>query len=168
MTLHRAFRRLAAVVTVLGALTASLSEAEASGDAILVLRNATLPDEKAVTFAESDLLAMPQVTVRTGNDFVDGVVEFRGPLARDVIRRIERGQATIAHMVAANDYAVDIPISDFERYDVILALFANGRRLSLRDKGPIWVIYPMDDNPELDDPLYNTRLIWQLTTIELR
>ena len=44
----------------------------------------------------------------------------------------------------------------------------NGKRLSLRDKGPIWVIYPMTDNKELQDPAYNQRLVWQLVKIEVK
>jgi hypothetical protein len=44
---------------------------------------------------------------------------------------------------------------------------ANGKRLSLRDKGPIWLIYPLDDHAELQDPYYTIRLVWQLTKMEL-
>ncbi|HSG35732.1 MAG TPA: oxidoreductase, partial [Sphingomonadaceae bacterium] len=69
--------------------------------------------------------------------------------------------------VAANDYKVEIPLEDFVRYDVIFATSMNGDRLSLRDKGPIWIIYPMSDHRELRDPAYNQRLIWQLVRIEL-
>jgi hypothetical protein len=29
-------------------------------------------------------------------------------------------------------------------------------------------MYPLDDHAELQDPVYNIRLIWQLTEIELR
>lgn len=160
-------RVLMSVMMVL-VMTAGPRWARAAEEPLLVLRNARLPDAPEVTFTEADLLAMPQVTLRTGNDFVDGVVEFRGPLVRDVLKRVEVDGATTAHMVAANDYAIDIPLADFEKYDVILALFADGRRLSRRSKGPIWVMYPITDHPELDDPLYNTRLIWQLSVIELR
>ena len=51
---------------------------------------------------------------------------------------------------------------------MILAMQADGTRLSIRDKGPIWLMYPVDDFPELQDPKYNLRLIWQLTVMELR
>ncbi len=51
-------------------------------------------------------------------------------------------------------------------YDVIFAMSQNGERLSIRDKGPIWVIYPMTDNDELQDRVYNDRLIWQLVKVD--
>lgn len=78
------------------------------------------------------------------------------------------GATTTVHLVAANDYSFDIPLSDLTEYDVILAMQADGTRLSIRDKGPIWLMYPVDDFPELQDPKYNLRLIWQLTVMELR
>jgi hypothetical protein len=51
---------------------------------------------------------------------------------------------------------------------VILALSMDGRELSLRDKGPIWIVYPRDDHKELHDPVFNSRWIWQLDRLELR
>jgi hypothetical protein len=96
------------------------------------------------------------------------VVEFVGPLARDVLASFDLGAVTTVHLVAANDYSFDIPLGDLTKYDVILAMQADGKRLSIRDKGPIWLMYPLDDFPELQDPKYNLRLIWQLTVMELR
>ncbi len=39
--------------------------------------------------------------------------------------------------------------------------------MPVREKGPVWVIYPMDDNPELRNDLYNDRLVWQLKEISV-
>ena len=141
--------------------------APATADEILVLRNLADPAQAEVRLTEADLLALPQITIRTRTEFTDGVVEFVGPLARDAIASIETGSAVGIRMVASNDYAIEIPLSDFTDYDVILAMQANGKRLSRRDKGPLWLIYPLDDHPELKDPTYTIRLIWQLTTMEL-
>jgi hypothetical protein len=135
---------------------------------LLVVRNATDPAQAEARFSEADLLALPQVTIRTRTDYTDGVVEFIGPLARDVVAFIETGTATSIHLVAANDYAIDIPLSEIFDYDVILAMQANGERLTMRDKGPIWIMYPLDDHEEMQDPVFNNRLIWQLTVMELR
>ena len=140
----------------------------AAAEDLLVIRNATDPAQAEVRFSEAELLALPQVTIRTRTEFTDGVVEFIGPLARDAVAFIETGAATSLHLVAANDYAIDIPLSDLTDSDVILALQANGERLTIRDKGPIWLMYPVDDHAELQDPIYTIRLIWQLTTMELR
>jgi len=156
------------VSVLLAILVLAHTTVPAAADELLVVRNATDPAQAEVRFSEADLLALPQVTIRTRTEFTDGVVEFIGPLARDAVAAIEPGTATSIHLVAANDYAIDIPLSDLTDYDVILAMQANGKRLSRRDKGPIWLMYPLDDHPELRDPAYTIRLIWQLTVMELR
>ena len=66
----------------------------AAAEDLLVIRNATAPAQAEVRFSEADLLALPQVTIRTQTDYTDGVVEFIGPLARDAVAFIEIGTAT--------------------------------------------------------------------------
>ena len=52
-------------------------------------------------------------------------------------------RSTSCAFVAANDYYVDIPTEDFTTYDAILAMEADGERLSRREKGPLWLMYPI-------------------------
>jgi len=114
----------------------------------------------------SDLSALGEVTIVTGNDFVDGQRNFRGPLMRDLLQHYGAGGAEKVRLTAVNDYHVDVAVSEFYAYDVILALTVDGKPLSRRDRGPIWLIYPTDDHQELQDPVYNGRLIWQLVKVE--
>ena len=109
---------------------------------------------------------MPQVTVVTENEFADGTRAYRGPLVRDVLARLGLESLDFVRFVAANDYYVDIPTEDFRTYDVILAMEADGERLSRREKGPLWLMYPISDHPALRDPIYLRRLIWQVVRIE--
>lgn len=115
-----------------------------------------------------DIAALPDATIVTRTDFTDGETRFEGPLATAVFALAGVEGWDVARMIAANDYAVDIPAKDFTVYGVILAHSADGARLSRRDKGPYWVMYPLDDFDELSDPVYNNRLIWQLVAVELR
>jgi hypothetical protein len=133
------------------------------GDAALVLAGA---EAGTVELTIEDLAALPQTTVATETEFTDGVVEFRGPLVRDVLVHLGLDHAEELRFIAANDYFVDIPTGDFRDYDVILAMEADGKPLSRRDKGPIWLMYPISDHSELRDPLYLRRLIWQVVRIE--
>ena len=158
---------LAGIAALLVCVTASLSGGPQAASPLLVVRHLGGGAPAEVTFTEEQLRAMPQVTIRTRTEFTDGLVEFRGPLARDVLAAANLGDAKTAHLVASNDYALDVPVSDFTNYDVILAMEANGTKLSRRDKGPIWLMYPLDDHPELQDPAYTIRLVWQLVTVEL-
>jgi hypothetical protein len=113
-----------------------------------------------------DLAAMPQVTVVTENEFTDGMVSYQGPLVRDVLDMVGLGGLETVRFVAANDYFVEIPTSDFQNYDAILAMEADGKPLSRREKGPLWLMYPISEHAELQDPEYLRRLIWQVVRIE--
>ena len=154
--------QFASVVILLATLSASA--AFAAGDVLLTLTDSD--SGTVIEMTEADLLALEQFTVLTENEFVDGLVEFSGPLARDVVALLNKPEFESLTLTAINDYAVEVPIFDIVNYDVIFALSQNGVKFSVRDKGPIWVIYPMTDNAELQDRVYNDRLIWQLVRVD--
>ncbi|MGJ8546860.1 MAG: molybdopterin-dependent oxidoreductase [Sulfitobacter sp.] len=119
--------------------------------------------EKSYSFEE--LSQLPQTEVMTKNDYVDATTRFSGPTLRMILEQNGIASGAEINMHALNDFFVTAPASDAYNYDVILALLMNGEPMSVRDKGPIWIIYPMDDHPELSDDLYNGRLVWQLDKI---
>jgi hypothetical protein len=41
------------------------------------------------------------------------------------------------------------------------------RPMSVRDKGPLWVVYPFDDVPAYQSETIYSRSIWQLDRIEV-
>ncbi len=121
----------------------------------------------AATYTHDDLLALPQHRVTTTTSVTDGVVTFDGFLIRALFDDDLPDDATVV-ATARNDYQVEIPATDFARYDVIGALSMDGETFSLRDKGPIWIVYPRDDHPELQDIRYDTRWVWQLVSLQVR
>jgi len=147
---------------------AALATGGASADEVLLtLSNKNAPYVEPVRLTRADLVALPQAHIQTATEWTDGRPVFEGPLARDVVAGILGHGEKVVHAIAVNDYSVEIPLSDFEVYDVILALNMDGHELSLRDKGPIWIVYPRDQRKELQDPVFNSRWIWQLDRLEL-
>ncbi|WP_253913391.1 molybdopterin-dependent oxidoreductase [Pseudoruegeria sp. HB172150] len=123
--------------------------------------------QTVLEFSSEDLLSMQPIEVQTDNDFVEGETVFTGPLLRDLFGEISLEPDDEIVVTALNDYSTVIPASEALEYDVIVAVLMDGEEMSVRDKGPFWVIYPMSDHPELQDPGYNDRLIWQLSDVEL-
>ena len=146
------------------ALILGLPRAATAEEIMLILINTTTGTE--IQLSETELLALPQTIIETENEFVDGMTRFAGPLGRDLVELVGGGGSTVV-LTAVNDYAVEVPVEDFITYDVVFAVTANEERFSRRDKGPIWVVYPMSDHRELQDPVYNARLIWQLVRMEV-
>ncbi len=70
-----------------------------------------------------------------------------------------------ADVVALNDYAIDIPAQDWKKYTVVLASRHNGATMRVREKGPLWVIYPLDTFSELEKQETNARMVWQVAHI---
>lgn len=97
-----------------------------------------------------------------------GPHQFQGVLVRDVLKAVGATEATSVKAKALNDYQVEIPVADFLRYDVILANSMDGKVLTARDKGPLWIIYPRDDHGELADERIDQRWVWQLSRLELK
>ena len=116
--------------------------------------------------SEADLRSYDAATFTTINPYVEVPTEFTGALLRDLLADFDLSDATSLRLRAINDYAVSMPVDDIEKYDVIVAYLSEGEPMSVRDKGPLWVMYPISDNPELDDPSVHSRLIWQLVAIE--
>lgn len=160
------------LILVMAALTLSgvgQPTAQAANHVILKVHGKIAPAHAGKSL-ELDFAALEQIgrhTITTDTKWTDGVNTFEGPLLRDVLDHIGASGTSI-RATAINDYEVDIPISDAIEHDVILAHTMNGKRMRIRDKGPLWVIYPWRDNPDLADERIYSRSIWQLDRIEIR
>jgi len=70
--------------------------------------------------------------------------------------------------VALNDYKTEIPADDATRHDVIVARLMNNRPMPIREKGPLFIVYPFDTKAELRSELYYNRAAWQLNALHIR
>ncbi len=115
------------------------------------------------------LAQLPQYTIHTRTPWTDGVKAFTGPQLADVIALASNAASYETLRVSAlNDYVTTIPASDLTRYGVVLAMLVDGRRISIRQKGPLFVMYPFDAMPELRNYRYYGRAVWQVQSIDLR
>jgi hypothetical protein len=119
------------------------------------------------TYTAEQLLELEQTVVVTTNDYVDAETTFVGPRLSTLLKDFDLSDGDQIFVTALNDYRTVIPAEEALKYDVIVAVLMNGQPMSVRDKGPFWVIYPMSEHPELREPGYNDRLIWQLASIDL-
>jgi len=113
------------------------------------------------------LNALPQRTIKTRTPWYPGITEFTGPLLADVLALTEAQGANI-RASALNDYSIVIPASDAADHQIVLATLLNGKPMSIRDKGPTFIVYPFDSKEELRASTYYERSIWQLKSLELK
>lgn len=120
----------------------------------------------AAEFDLSMLDALPQRETVTATPWHEGRPRFSGPTLASVMNAAA-AQGTTLRIVALNDYAAEMPVADARAIPVILATRIDGERISVRDKGPIFVIHPFDDQPELSNEVYFARSVWQVARIEV-
>lgn len=115
----------------------------------------------AAVFDRAMLESMGVQSITTMTPWYDEPVTFEGVPLDELMEIVgANGDRVIA--VALNDYTTEIPISDFEEHGTLLAFKRDGEFMSIRDKGPLFIVYPYDSKSELQDQLYYGRSAWQL------
>ena len=121
----------------------------------------------AARFDHATLARIGTTTLKTTTPWTEGVTTFEGVLARDLMAALDAaGESVVA--VALNDYEKEIPVSDFHDRDVLLAWSIDGRRMRVRDKGPLWIIYPNKSGADSQSLETRSRMIWQLHELRVQ
>lgn len=136
------------------------------GDVILrVSGNIGVTNSPSGAVFDYDMLAaMPATVISTSTPWTEGVVEFTGVALSDLMDRLSVSEG-ILRTVALNEYAVSIPVEDAFTFGPIIAYMRDGSPMTVRNRGPLWVIYPFDSSSTIDTEIYHHRSIWQLARI---
>jgi hypothetical protein len=120
----------------------------------------------AATFDLAMLQKLPQQTFSTMTPWDKKPIKFTGPLLRDVLAAAKASGTTIK-AAALNDYQTSIPLEDAQKFDVIVAHEMNGKKIPVKTKGPLFIIYPFDTKAELRSSVYYERSAWQLKSMTI-
>ncbi|WP_421852940.1 hypothetical protein [Marinomonas sp.] len=122
--------------------------------------------EKTAEFDRDMLMSLEVINQHTVTPWSEGVDLYRGPLLRSIMSAVGAQTDTLS-MTALNDYSAIVPKKDGDDYDVILAMEMNGKVMSVRDKGPIFLLYPFSDDPSLNNEVIHNRSVWQIKSIDV-
>lgn len=118
-------------------------------------------------FTDADLMALPQVEFMTSTIWTAGVSTFSGPALASVLEAAGAADGVLM-MTAVNDYKVEVPRSIVEPTVPILANRLDGKPFSIRDKGPLWLMFPFDSDSRYQSEEVYSFSIWQLTQIKVQ
>lgn len=139
-----------------------------AGETLLTITGA-IANPNVDGVAEFDLAMLDALESRAAameTPWTEGRTAFDGPLLRAVLDAAgAKGKTLIVK--ALNDYSAEVPMDDAHKYPTILAIRMNGTEMSVRDKGPLFMIYPFDAHPELYNEKYFSRSVWQIREIEV-
>lgn len=122
-----------------------------------------------VIFDLGTLERMGLVRYTVHDPWLDEDVEFTGVLLADLLDTVGASpEAQMVHLVALDDYEVDVSVADARRWPILLATQANGKPMSVADKGPTRIVFPYDQYPEINPVKYEPLWIWQVESLEVR
>lgn len=118
----------------------------------------------AAVFDRAMLEELGMTGFATTTPWYEGVVRFDGVPMQRLMQAIGATGETVT-AIALNDYSTDIPMADFARFGVLLAMARDGRPMRPNDKGPLFIVYPFDSNPELKARQYYSRSAWSVAQL---
>ncbi|WMS42075.1 oxidoreductase [Acuticoccus sp. MNP-M23] len=158
-----------AITLCLGAPLALADQLAApTGEPLLTVRGdiGNTNEDGTAVFDRAMLEAMPATTITTKTIWTEGEQTFVGVSLKALMDAVAADGSTL-RAIALNDYAVEIPMAEAMSGAPVLAYRLNGETMSVRNKGPLWIIYPYDSDPEYRSEVVYSRSIWQLSALEV-
>jgi hypothetical protein len=112
------------------------------------------------------LQSLPQHEFATSTIWTEGMSSFQGVLLQDLLAAAG-ATGTSLTLTALNDYQIVMPAADAGPEGPLVAFLLNGEEMPVRDKGPLWVVYPYDSKADYRTEQAYARSIWQLYRIEV-
>lgn len=112
------------------------------------------------------LMKLPAKSFSTTTIWTEGSRQFTGVSLVDLLEAVDADGRNLKAR-ALNDYVVDIPLSEEASAGALVAYAVDGKPMSVRDKGPLWIVYPFDSDSMFQTETVYSRSIWQLNGIEV-
>lgn len=117
-------------------------------------------------FDRALLETLGTASFETSTQWTEGVSEFKGISLHRLLEEIGASPAAL-EVIAINEYQVEVPATDAVDGGPILAWQQSGKLLSVREKGPLWLIYPYDKTEAYRTDEIYARSVWQVVKINL-
>lgn len=119
-----------------------------------------------VQLTDEDLMALPQTEIKTETIWTVGEQVFSGPTLKSLFESIGAPLEKVK-LTAVNKYSVEMPAAAIEDTVPVLAVRRDGVPYGVRNKGPLWLVWPYDDDSVYRSEAIYSYSIWQLTDIEV-
>ena len=137
----------------------------ALADATILTVN-DLSRDTTTHFSDADLAALPQQSFATATIWTEELHTFSGP-SLDTILEAAGAEPARLRIYAINDYNVEFPANKITGTAPILANRIDGESFPVRRKGPLWLIFPFDQNPEFQSEEIFALSVWQVKRIDI-
>ncbi|WP_375055849.1 molybdopterin-binding protein [Zobellella sp. DQSA1] len=116
----------------------------------------------------SELQALPQADITTTHPWVQEPRHYRGPeLVAILTGLFGHTRIKTLYLEALNGFSVAVDWQTVAPFHPILAWQEDGRVMGRRDKGPLWLMLPFDQVPELQQADFLHFMAWQLRHVRV-
>jgi hypothetical protein len=161
---------LVAVAAIIGPVVAAAAPNACPQDGLLAITGLVKPNAAngAFLFGEPDFLKLKNTKLTTATAWTPRS-EFVGPELSTVLATAGVPQsAKEMRFYAIDAYEITIPISDVTKYNPVMAHTQNGKRLEISTRGPVFLVYPRDQHPELLAIKGQAQFVWMVCKIDVR
>ena len=129
------------------------------------INNKNVGDTLEFDIPTLEKLGLVKYTV--SDPWLQSEVTYTGVLLSELLAVAEvPDSATTVHVVALDDYAADIPISEIEAWPILLATQADGEYLTVDTNGPTRIIFPYDTYSDITAA--RNMSVWNNKLLEIR
>ncbi len=136
------------------------------GEIILTI-SGNIELSNSVRGAEFDLEmleAMGATSIATESPWTEAKATYTGVRMSTLLDSVGAGSSSV-RAVAFDGYWYDVSDIDFEKYPITVAYKRDDRYMSTRDLGPLWIMFPFDDYPELLTEANKASCIWHFESL---
>ncbi|SBS29837.1 Oxidoreductase molybdopterin binding domain protein [Marinomonas spartinae] len=147
--------------------TQAITLPDPQGKVILVIGGKitnTGKDGKTVRLDRQMLSDIGIVESTTSTPWAKKEENYTGPLLRQVLEYVGAKGSTM-RVQWRKKHSTILPISDAYNYSLLLAMDMNGKPVDSREKGPLFLLYPVEKIPGLDTTVLQNRSLSQVESI---
>lgn len=134
---------------------------------------------KPLRFSWQQLQALATTHVKTSDpnhtSDIKEILDFRGVLVSTLLDKFGKTDSTEVTFIAADAFQATISLTDLRRYPIMIAVERDGKEISRSDGGPLYLVFPHTQYPELQLkytdkfwPYYVTHMIVGTEPIRVR
>lgn len=123
------------------------------------------PDGERV-YDAAELEKLGTYRLETVTPWRDRPAVFEGVLLDDLLRANGLSGVRAIRVTAENDYTVEIPREVWTGRPLMIATRVDGRAHTRRARGPLQFVFPMSDEPALDEQSFEANWVWMAERIE--
>ena len=151
------FSALAIVVGVIGYIAVPA----AAQEPVILTVEGKITGDAPIDFTRAQLEALGLESETTSTPWYDDPATFEGVRLSRLLDSVG-AQGEVLRATALNNYYAEIPFADARDFEILIALKKDGDYMSVREKGPLFIIYPFDRKPDTKNELYYSKSVWQL------